>query len=79
MHYLPTTTPDGSIVVARVRCDGVATVECDAVTWEAAVARAESLNRIVQAKEMLDSLARLTGITAKPRRAVRYFEPDAFL
>ena len=78
MHYLPTTTPDGSIVVARVRCDGVATVECDCVTWEAAVAQADRLNSQARAADMLASLAKVATTTRAPRRAVRFFEPDAF-
>ena len=78
MHYMPTTTPDGSIVVARVRCDGVATVECDAVTWAAAVAHANRLNSQARAADMLARLTQVATTTRAPRRSVRFFEPDAF-
>lgn len=81
MRYIAIDTP-GGYCVARVRFDGVATVESHHITWESATAKADRMNASRQrAADMLQSLradAHAATSATAPRRAVRYFEPDAF-
>lgn len=80
MRYVPLDTP-GGYVVARVRFDGVATVESHHITWESATAKADRMNASQRAAAMLQRLNAAEQAAKRataPRRAVRYFEPDAF-
>ena len=80
MRYIALDTP-GGYCVARVRFDGVGTVESHHTTWESATAKADRMNASVRAADMLQRLraaAHAATHATAPRRAVRYFEPDAF-
>ena len=79
MRYIALDTL-GGYCVARVRFDGVGTVESHHTTWESATAKADRMNASQRAADMLQRLrsaAHAASATAQ-RRAVRYFEPDAF-
>ena len=80
MRYIALDTT-GGYCVARVRFDGVATVESHHITWESATAKADRMNASVRAADMLQRLrsaAHAATSATAPRRAVRHFEPDAF-
>lgn len=80
MRYIALDTP-GGYCVARVRFDGVATVESHHITWESATAKADRMNASQRASAMLQRMNEAEQAEKRataPRRAVRYFEPDAF-
>ena len=80
MRYIALDTP-GGYCVARVRFDGVATVESHHNTRESAIAKADRMNASQRAADMLQCMraaAHVATSATAPRRAVRYFEPDAF-
>ena len=80
MRYIALDTP-GGYCVARVRFDGVGTVESHHTTWESATAKADRMNASQRAYAMLQRLneaEQAAKRATEPRRAVRYFEPGAF-